>query len=331
MAERAPKLIITDTEGRENTCFLGQGVIWKIGRGQGNNIVLDDHTTSRRHAVIQRTEMGEYYLMDVGSQNGTFLGSQRVCTPIVLNDGDEIAIGEHRLIFRNQTPSIASETSTSTSDDRRTPTNIMFAERLVTVLVVDIREFTQLTQHINREVLCGFITRWFSDASGIFRSHRSWTLKYIGDAVMGVWLHSPGKERKPVLSALAAVAEFAEMSSAERYSLSFPLRFGAGLNSGVASVGNAGSGDQTDFSAFGDAVNAAFRIEAGTREIGTDIAIGQTTAELLGGASLMKLSFQEHLLKMKGYDEPTTVWAGSFEDLGKLLSGCKQAGAAPTD
>jgi adenylate cyclase len=313
-----PRLIITDAEGQESTCLLGQAVTWKIGRGPNNTIVLDDHAASRRHAIIQRTEMGEYYLLDVGSQNGTFLGSRRIGTPILLNDGDEIIVGSHKLKFRNTTPPIARETPALNQEDP-SGTNVIFAERLVTVLVVDIRGFTQLTQQVDQDVLCKFITRWFSDASGIFRGHGSWALKYIGDAVMGAWLHDRGKESEPILAALTAVSEFAAKSSAVRYSLSFPVRFGAGVNTGVASVGNAGSGDQTEFTAFGDAVNAAFRIEAVTREIGADVAIGQRSAELLGGDLFMRRSFQDHLLTMKGYDRPASVWAGSFDDLRKFL------------
>ena len=80
MSDDAAKLVVTDAEGRESAYPLRQAVTWKIGRGHGNNIVLDDHAASRRHAIIQRTEMGEYYLMDVGSQNGTFLGCRRVAT-----------------------------------------------------------------------------------------------------------------------------------------------------------------------------------------------------------------------------------------------------------
>jgi len=319
MSNEAPQLIITDAGGQQRTCSLGRAVTWKIGRGQSNNIILDDHAASRRHAIIQRTEMGEFYIMDMGSQNGTFIDERRVATPMTLNDGDEISIGAHKLMFRNPTAPIGRQTF-APLDDQTSGTRIMFVERLVTVLVVDIRGFTQLTQHINQDVLCKFITRWFSDASGIFRAHDSWALKYIGDAVMAAWLHDQGEEGEPVLAALTAVSEFAERSSAVRYSLSFPLRFGVGINTGMASIGNAGSGDQTDFTAFGEAVNTALRIEAGTRKIGCDVAIGQKSAELLGGIPFMRPSFSDHLIEMKGYDTPETVWAGSFEDLRKLLA-----------
>lgn len=319
MSNDVPQLIVTDAGGLETTYTLDRAVTWKIGRGQSNNIVVEDHAASRRHALIQRTEIGEFYLMDVGSQNGTFISRRRVGTPIVLHDGDEIVIGAHKMVFRNPNEPIGGQMF-HPSEGQMTGTRIMFVEQLVTVLVVDIRGFTKLTQHVDQDVLCKFITRWFSDASGIFRKHDSWALKYIGDAVMGAWLHDQGEEGEPILAALTAVSEFEMMSSAVGYPLPFPMRFGAGINTGMASVGNAGSGDQTEFTAFGDAVNAAFRIEAGTREIGCDVAIGQKTAELLGGVPFMRRSFQDRLLEMKGYDKPATVWAGSFEDLRKLLA-----------
>jgi adenylate cyclase len=191
---------------------------------------------------------------------------------------------------------------------------------LVTVLVVDIRDFTHLTQNVDQEVLCNFISSWFSDASKIFRAHGSWALKYIGDAVMGAWLHEPGRESDQILSALKAISEFAEIGAGPNYSLPFPLSFGAGLNTGIASVGNAGSGTQTDYSAFGDAVNAAFRIEASTRKLGLDVAIGSKAVELLGKNLDVGRHFHDHVVELKGYDHPTRVWAGSFEDLKNLLA-----------
>jgi adenylate cyclase len=207
---------------------------------------------------------------------------------------------------------------TLTGEDELTRTRVMFSERLVTVLVTDIRGFTVLTQQIGQEVLCKFISRWFSDASSIFRAHGSWALKYIGDAVMAAWLHERADDAGPLLSALSAVAEFAEISSSARYSLPVALSFGAGINTGMASIGNAGSGDQTDFTAFGDTVNAAFRIESVTRRIGSDVAIGQGAINLLGGASSVDAHLKEHALEVKGYEGLMRIWAGSFANVNEL-------------
>lgn len=311
--------MITNAEGRQNAVPLDRGQTWRIGRGKACKVVLDDNAASRRHAIIQRTEMGEYFLSDAGSRNGTFIHGRRVTTPVLLKNSDEISIGGHRLVFLNPAWGSARDVVPAAADDQMTGTRVMFAERLVTVLVVDIEGFTKLTQQIGQELLCKFISRWFSDASEILRAHGSWALKYIGDAVMAVWLHEREEDSaRQVLSAIEAVVELAEISSAARYSLPVPLSFCAGFNTGMASIGNAGSGEQTDFTAFGEVVNVAFRIEAGTRRIGSDVAIGDRTVDILGGASSAKPYLEEHSLEMKGYDKPVRVWAGSFADVRNL-------------
>ncbi len=98
---------------------------------------------------------------------------------------------------------------------------------------------------------------------------------------MAMWLHENGRELDEILSALTAIIEFAESSAVlgPKYGFLAPLAFGAGLNTGVASAGNAGSKSQSDFTAFGDAVNAAFRIEACTRQIGCDVRSGKEPSE----------------------------------------------------
>jgi len=225
MSIESPRLVVTDAQGRQQTLSLDSGATWNIGRSGTGSIVLGDEAASRIHALIQRTETGEYYLMDAGSRNGTFLRGVRVGTPVLLNDSDEISIGSHKLLFLNPASASAGEVTTATDKFQGASTEVMFAEHLVTVLVVDIQSFTKITQQIGQELLCSFVSRWFSDASRIFRSHGSWALKYIGDAVMAVWLHKPDEDhRLQVLSGLAAVVEFAEISSADRYSSEFLRR-----------------------------------------------------------------------------------------------------------
>jgi len=324
MPKDGPLLLITDPQGQLTSYYLEEASTWKLGRGESNAIVIQDDAASRRHCIIQRTESGELYLLDLGSRNGTFVNGQRLVTPSVLKDNDEICIGEYRMIYRHPTvASILGEAAISVApEDASSATRVVFSERLVSVLVVDIRGFTQLTQHIDQAVLWKFIRRWFADASKIVRDHGCWSTKYIGDAVMAVWQHQVGHEVAEIISALAAVIELAENSGGlqSKCALPVPLSFGAGLNTGLASVGNAGSGDETEYTAFGDAVNAAFRIESSTRQINCDLAIGEKTIELLGGRSFVQPYLTDRLVTLKGYDQQAQVWAGSFEDLRKLLA-----------
>src|ERR1700733_9204420 len=324
MPKDGPLLLITDPKGQLTSYYLEEASTWKLGRGESNAIVIQDDAESRRHCIIQRTESGELNRLDLGSRNGTFVNGQRLVTPSVLKDNDEICIGESRIIFRHPTvASILGEAALSVvPGDASSATRVVFSERLVSVLVVDIRGFTQLTQHIDQTVLWKFIRRWFADASRIVRDHGCWSTKYIGDAVMAVWQHEVGREAAEIISALAAIVELAESSGGLQLkcALPVPLSFGAGVNTGLASVGNAGSGDDAEYTAFGDAVNAAFRIESSTRQIGCDTAIGERTVELLGGRSFVQPYLSDRLVTLKGYDQPAQVWAGSFDDLRKLLA-----------
>lgn len=323
MAREGPQLEITDREGRVTWFTLEDATTWKLGRGESNAIVLDGDAASRRHAIIQRADTGELYLLDLGSRNGTHVNGQRIATPVVLHHRDEISIGEYRLVFHNPTfAAVAGALLPNVPSDGSSATRVMFSERLVSVLVVDIRGFTQLTQRIDQSVLWKLIRRWFADVSKAVRDQGCWSIKYIGDAVMAVWRHEAGREREEILAALAAIIEFADSSYAlqSKHALPVPLSFGAGLNTGIASVGNAGSGDDTEYTAFGDAVNAAFRIEASTRQINCDVAIGDRTIELLGGEPFAQPYLKEVLVPLKGYDRPAKVWAGSFESLRTLLA-----------
>jgi pSer/pThr/pTyr-binding forkhead associated (FHA) protein len=71
-----------------------------IGRALNSNLVLNGDEVSRRHAQVQVRPPNEFWLVDFGSSNGTFLNDQRVGPPVLLHDGDKIEIGQFRLTFR---------------------------------------------------------------------------------------------------------------------------------------------------------------------------------------------------------------------------------------
>ncbi len=83
--------------GGERVVMLGS---CSMGRAPGNDIVLTGDKVSRRHAQIQRQHGNEFWLVDLGSSNGTFLNGRRVTQPVLLGDTDQIEIGQFRLVFR---------------------------------------------------------------------------------------------------------------------------------------------------------------------------------------------------------------------------------------
>ncbi|MEE3716587.1 adenylate/guanylate cyclase domain-containing protein [Tumidithrix elongata RA019] len=297
---------------------------WKLGRDRENDIPLSDKCASRSHAMVQIIGQGAYYLIDLGSRNGSFLNGRRVTIPVSLKNGDRITLGETNLEF------FCPETNTAPNDEgigqeQNTDTVMLHSRRLITVVVIDIRNFTKLTQQLDEHILSEVIGTWFRKAGEIINHYDSWVDKYIGDAVMAVWIHntSPGTDQVPtkeMLKAFQALHALFDMSNQlnSEFALPFTLRVGAGMNTGYAMVGQMGTSERPDYTALGDTVNAAFRLESATKELGLDVALGEKTYAHTPYAAVL-LPFKQQIVNLKGYDNPTLTYAGTFEDLAQFL------------
>src|ERR1022692_3872187 len=145
----APYLVVCGSAG-DRSVFLLDGSSWKLGRGRQCAILIDDDLVSRNHAIIQRMDSGEYFI-DMGSRNGSFVNERRVSTPVALRDGDRLALGAAQMVFHN--PFESAHAATLGQADAL-PTVSRFTECLVSVLVVDIRGFTGLSQRMDNSLLC---------------------------------------------------------------------------------------------------------------------------------------------------------------------------------
>ncbi|WP_254721725.1 adenylate/guanylate cyclase domain-containing protein [Kovacikia minuta] len=296
---------------------------WTIGRSEDNNFVLPDRWISRNHAMLQSMETGEFYLIDLGSRNGSFVNGRRVSIPVTLHNGDRLTFGQTELEFYCPPSNHPTDPSIGSDSKEFTATATLHVRRLISVLVVDIRDFTVLTRQLDEKVLSEVIGTWFRHAGDIIREHGSWVDKYIGDAVMAIWIHgTQGVSSDEMMRVFRALSALHKMTSDlyNLYPLPFPLRIGAGINTGYAMVGNTGSGDRPDYTALGDTVNAAFRLETSTKQIGLDIAIGETTYQHIDSfGSQSSTLFKHYTVHLKGYDLPTVAHACSFADLDTFL------------
>ena len=296
--------------------------MWTIGRGDDNNFVLPDRWISRNHAMLQQMETGDFYLIDLGSRNGSFVNGRRVTVPVTLKHCDALTFGQTELEFFCPSNEPVSDIQPVDSSQDFTATATLHVRRLISVLVVDIRDYTVMTRQLDEKILSEVIGTWFRRAGDIIREYGSWVDKYIGDAIMAVWIHgSQEVDHAEMIRIAQAVRALHKMTSQlhERYPLPFPVRVGAGLNTGYAMVGNTGTGDRPDYTALGDTVNAAFRLESATKELKMDVALGEVTHKYLIESMEHTDLFQQRKVDLKGYDTPTITYACFFSDFDKFL------------
>jgi len=322
IVQTVPHLLLRTETGTSRVPLTGNKC-WTIGRSEDNAVVLSDRWISRNHAMLQCMDSGEFYLIDLGSRNGSFVNGRRVSIPVTLRNGDHLTFGQTELEF--YCPPVDARHLVEGGQGKGTDTAALHVRRLISVLVIDIRNFTGLTRQIDEKILSEMIGTWFRHAGEIIRDHGSWVDKYIGDAVMAVWIHGAQEiqaaEMLQVFNALSALHKMTA-NLYNLYPLPFPLRIGAGVNTGYAMVGNAGSGDRPDYTALGDTVNAAFRLETSTKQIGLDVAIGESTYKHLL-ASLDENDtaalFKQFTVHLKGYEMPTMTYACAFPELDLFL------------
>jgi adenylate cyclase len=324
--DEKPRIVLHESQGAKQIPLVN-AYSWTLGRGSENDIPLSDKCASRNHAMFQLVGEDSCFLIDLGSRNGSFVNGRRVTIPVSLKNGDRITLGETNLDFHCPEITTAPDRSTGQNEENTdaAATAMLHKRQLITVLVVDIRDFTKLTQQMDEHILSEAIGTWFRRAGEIIDRHGSWVDKYIGDAVMTVWIHESGKGSNTVatqdmLKVYRALYDLYQMSNElnQKFDLPFQLRVGAGINTGYAMVGQMGTSEHPDYTALGDTVNAAFRLESSTKQLGMDVAIGATTYSHTPYAAVL-LAFKQYSVDLKGYDTATITYAGTFNELGMYI------------
>jgi len=176
--------------------------------------------------------------------------------------------------------------------------------RQITVLFADLREFTSLSERRPASEVVDYLNRCFGIIISKVVAHRGMVNKFGGDAIVALWnapQECPDHAIQACQAALASVEELGRLAEPDP-SLS-GARFGFGINTGEALVGNVGSLGRSEYTAVGDSVNLAARICSVTPA--GEVWIGPTTQELLAG----RLS-GEHLgsFSLKGKEEPVPLF-----------------------
>jgi adenylate cyclase len=252
-------------------------------------------------------------LNDLGSTNGTRLNGRPVSVPTPLNSGDVIQIGRQSIVF------VQTNAPQAIVDPHAGRTQFLVEQQLVSVLVIDLRGYTPLSAKLGA-TMAELMGEIFREAGALLKQHGAWSSKFIGDAVMAVWVHpSNSLARADIVNAFDVLSGYQEifLMAQRKFKVADPLRFGAGLNAGMASIGNIGSEGSADFTAMGEAVNIAFRLETATKEQGCDVLIARQVFEALSDAYFVPGDMAE--VELKGYDQTFAALPLKFDQIGHVV------------
>jgi len=153
------------------------------------------------------------------------------------------------------------------------------------VLFSDIRDFTTLSEKLEPEAVIALLNRYFSRMTEAIHAYGGTLDKFIGDGIMAFYgAPEPMADpcRNALLTAQRMLSSLAELNAEFESEGRQPLKIGVGLHYGVASVGNMGSEARHEYTAIGDTVNTASRIEGQTKGSGYALLVSETVMEALG-------------------------------------------------
>jgi adenylate cyclase len=158
-------------------------------------------------------------------------------------------------------------------------------QREISVLFSDIRGFTHYSETRPPAEVVAMLNRYFSRQVEVVFRHGGTIDKFIGDAIMAFW-GAPVSDPQHAQHAVAAALEMARVAdefAAELAAQGAEFAIGIGIHSGNAVVGFIGSENRLDYTAIGDTVNLASRIEGATKGVAT-VLVSDATRRLCGDA-----------------------------------------------
>jgi len=172
----------------------------------------------------------------------------------------------------------------------------------IAVLFVDLRGFTSMSARLDPEKVVFILNRYLAMASECIERNRGTLDKFIGDATMAFW-GAPLPQEDPVYLASKTALEIARgakrVSAKLKEEIGEEIRAGIGVHFGPAVVGNMGSERHMDYTAIGDTVNTASRLESNAP--GDTVYISRVVADMLGDRA--KFTSLGGSVKLKGKEE----------------------------
>jgi adenylate cyclase len=174
--------------------------------------------------------------------------------------------------------------------------------RYCTFLFSDVRGFTAMSEKLEPEEVTKIMNKALTIQADAVKKYGGMVDKYIGDAMMAIFnapIDLPNHETVAVLCA--------EEIQDNIKKANLGIEIGLGVNTGYAVIGNMGSDTRFDYSAIGDAVNLAARLESSTKEVGEDIVIGYDTISAKNFSNELLLK-ELNSIFVKGKEKPIKIY-----------------------
>ena len=181
-------------------------------------------------------------------------------------------------------------------------------KREITTLFSDIRGFTSLSEKLSPEELVAILNEYLSPMTNIVLEEGGTLNKYIGDAIM-VLCNAPldlsDHPKKGCIIALRWVKELEKLNEEWKKEGRPPLGIGVGINTGDAVIGNMGGDLRFEYTAIGDTVNLASRLEGMNKVYGTVIIATESTQKLVQNDFLFR---ELDMVRVKGKERPVAIY-----------------------
>ena len=182
------------------------------------------------------------------------------------------------------------------------------ARQEVTVLFTDIRDFTTISERHSPEDVVDILSAYFEELNGIAEAHAGTVVQYLGDSLFAMWnapVADPRHAENGCRSALAMKAAVERLNEANRRSGRPELFTRFGLHTGPAVVGSFGAISRQQYTAMGDTINVASRLEGLNKEFGTTILVSGAVRDAVGDAFAFRAI---GLIPVKGRHEKVDLW-----------------------
>lgn len=275
-----------ETTGLEKYPIVGA---LSLGRSENNSLHLTDAGVSRRHAVLHRQPDGEFWLVDLGSVNGTYLNALRIFQPVKLHDGDCIAVAGNAFVFRQTgLPHLPSQTASAT-------TRLDLRTEPVWLLLADIESFTPLSCTLPPDRLAVLLGGWFLACQKIIEERHGRIYKYLGDGFLAYWIDNEASTARVAAAARALAAIVGDP------------RFRFVIHRGSISMGGCPMPGEEVL--LGSVVNFVFRMEKLAAQLRVPVLLSEEANGKLSGR-LATAPLASHSLK--GFEGNFSFFVPSF-------------------